>query len=646
MSKSFSNPSLYFMQTKLASPGTQGNSRWTVVEPHSSSLYGAVGKDEYPRLIEIIKNASSRDGVTISGVDILFHKKILLAEPGVDNKSTGNYFLNFYHDFVHSYEFHNYESVERFKKDREQMAEYGKISPHPNVYTERSAELPRHALPLPKMNLSSVDDEAQLLSNVLSGTFLAVGLIPGGDFGPWLRKANPSGGGRHPVEAMVIARGIEGMPDGDYYFDAPNCQLILKRGLEGGGYHKRLSILITARVERPMWRYRESRSFRAVFLDAGHCIETLTQLVSAYGWFIVERTVGDAEFGELDLQDIPICAFDILKDLAKRSEDTDDRSKVGAEVEVLSTTFDTQYNTNPFFWGYFCNAELVGAISYPRANKFNLSIPMFNALNYAQMSKRGDRPSTVSDISQAQQVSEETVKELVELGFLLPKDSVRELYARSHEWINHGWYQNLLMYLEYRSEKLSSNFLIGPKLFSITNRPDSVSLWHSLSSHRKTTRFFSPELIDINVSISILSSALEFLTELRRVDLFHLRKADQDLYTVNKWDDVRNEFVFYKRVERSQVEMAAIGQQPIVHASDVYWFAASIKGAGPVEYVNILLRLGMLMQKVCICCANMELGVFVTPATNDLLAAEVSDLDSRYTINYFAAIGRDASNKL
>ncbi|WP_158275418.1 MULTISPECIES: SagB/ThcOx family dehydrogenase [unclassified Pseudomonas] len=641
----FSNPSLYFLQTKLVAPNTQGNSRWTVVDPDSSSLYGAVGKDEYPRLIEILKSASSAEGLALSDIDSLLEKNILLPSLERTKKEKSRLFLDFYHNFVHGYAFYNYESIERFKKDREQMTEYGKIAPPPSVYTQRNTESKRLVLPSPQMGLIDVHDDVQLLSNILSGTFLAVGLIPGGDFGPWLRKANPSGGGRHPTEALIIAHGVEGIPSGIYYFDAPHNQLIYKCEYMGAIEERRLSIVITARVERPMWRYRESRSFRAVFLDAGHCVETLRQLSLSYGWSLTEDLIGEDVFNDLNLQDIPICALKITKGIQQEyAQVSQYTNKAELYFDGVQSDSNIHYNTNPFFWGYFREKELIGVISYPKKSTRALSEPMFRALNYAHISKRGDRPSKPADISQSQDVSKDDVEQLIKLGFLLPRDDVRRFYMEAALWISYGWYQNLLMYLEFRSHKAHSKFMIGEVFFPHDNRPDPVKLWDTLSTHRKTTRVFSSELVQPDRSLQAVECCTKLLHDLERIDFFHLKKIDENLYAVQRWQSREKRFSTFKSVPRAALEDATIGQQPIVNASDVFWFAASIEGLGPVEYVNTLLRLGMLMQKVCISCADMNLGLFITPATNDLAAAAVSELNSAQTINYFAAIGQHASN--
>ncbi|WJV26255.1 MULTISPECIES: SagB/ThcOx family dehydrogenase [Pseudomonas] len=640
MTTLFSNPSLYILQTKLVAPNTQGNSRWTVVNPVSSTLYGAMGKDEYPKLIKILKEASSCEGALLHGMDVLTDKELLLSDPGSSSTKKSDRFLDYYHEFVHGYVFHNYDSVERFEKDREQMNEYGKIASPPDVYTQRASELPRFSLPSPKMELRTIDSEMQLLSNILSGAFLAVGQIDGGDFGPWLRKASPSGGARHPIEALVIINGIEGIPDGVYYFDPPGHQLIYKKAYCHTPNERRLSLVISARVERPMWRYRESRSFRAIFLDAGHCIETLHQLSAAYGGSLTEELITQDLFSELDLQDIPLCGFSINKRAARIEHAvTLQAIKADATHESKKVNSSTHYTTNPFLWCYFTQGTLIGVTSFPAEAKILLDDAMFRVLNYAQASKRGDRPSTPADISLSQDVPIKLVDNLIRSGLLLERETVRNLYGEAAHWIAHGWYQNLLVYLEYRSKKFNSESFIGHTFFHQVECAEPNHLWQALSKERKTTRKFSTALVDHDRALAVMTPCLNLLNDCDALQLFHLKRTDENLFDMETWNKQDRCFVSLKQIASSLLEDAVIGQRPVTQASDIYWFTASIEGLNSVDYVNTLLRLGMLMQKVCISCAHMKLGLFITPASNDLAAAKLSALDSTVTINYFAAVG-------
>jgi len=108
--------------------------------------------------------------------------------------------------------------------------------------------------------------------------------IPG--IGRFAFKTSPSGGALHPIEIYVLALRIEGLAPGIYHYAADSHRLeLLKRGatprdvtryLPGQAWYKDAAaiFLMTARFPRPQWKYRFSRSYRAVLLDAGHLGQT------------------------------------------------------------------------------------------------------------------------------------------------------------------------------------------------------------------------------------------------------------------------------------------------------------------------------------------------------------------------------------
>jgi len=642
MTAFFTNPSLYILQTKLVSPNSQGNSRWTVINPDTTALYGAVGKDVYPRLLQILKRAGTPSGVDPADVANLVEKGLLTEDQHRRIRTEGRWFLDHYHEFVHDYRFHNYASVERFRKDREQMAEYGKIQTPPSVYTQRDQRSETFLLAPPRMDLDEVEDELQLLSNILSGTFLAVGQIEGGDFGPWLRKASPSGGARHPTEAWVMVYGKRDIADGLYYFDAPSNQLFWKGLYRSADDSEQLALIITAHVERPMWRYRESRSFRAVLLDAGHCMETLNQLSVAFGWTLKGRDIPQAVLQVLDLQDIALCALDICRGAGDGSAVGIEQPTSCAPQKVPRVERDTEYRTNPFLWGSFTGAELTGTIAYPQSTRLTLSDDMLRILSYAQVSRRGDRPSTPGAISASLGVPDELIRVLVESGLLLEQERVKALYAEAAHWIAHGWYQNLLLYLEYRSTKIHASSQQNLTLLAPPRPEHPGTLWRALSRHRKTTRSFTADTISAEHLSQVLAPCLELLQSHASLELFHLKRHAYGHFEGEKWNKASASFVAQASVAAAALESAVIGQSPIIQASNVLWLSISVRDLTAEGYFNALMVLGIAAQKLCIQCALLGLGIFVTPASNDGEAATISQLDSLHTINYFAAIGHGA----
>lgn len=108
--------------------------------------------------------------------------------------------------------------------------------------------------------------------------------VPG--IGRFALKTSPSGGALHPLEIYVLSLRIKGLSPGMYHYAADRHRLeLLKRGatrhdiaryVPGQPWYQDAAalFLFTARFPRPQWKYRFSRSYRAVLLDAGHLGQT------------------------------------------------------------------------------------------------------------------------------------------------------------------------------------------------------------------------------------------------------------------------------------------------------------------------------------------------------------------------------------
>jgi SagB-type dehydrogenase family enzyme len=105
-----------------------------------------------------------------------------------------------------------------------------------------------------------------------------------------LLKAVPSGGGRHPAEGFLLAKGVRGLADGLYHYSVRIHALErlsdgaeLMKQIADPEISQQLFVLIAPILERAMWRYREPRSWRAVAVDTGHVIGAMTAAASLSG---------------------------------------------------------------------------------------------------------------------------------------------------------------------------------------------------------------------------------------------------------------------------------------------------------------------------------------------------------------------------
>lgn len=108
-------------------------------------------------------------------------------------------------------------------------------------------------------------------------------------------RTSPSGGARHPIEAYVVVRGTNGIPDGLYHYAPDDHRLELlrsgraearmRRYLPGQPFfaHASILVLMTAVFPRTEWQYPFPRAYRVVHLEAGHFGQTFCLTATALG---------------------------------------------------------------------------------------------------------------------------------------------------------------------------------------------------------------------------------------------------------------------------------------------------------------------------------------------------------------------------
>lgn len=105
-------------------------------------------------------------------------------------------------------------------------------------------------------------------------------------FGRLPLKTSPSGGARHPIEAYVCVRKVTGIRPGLYHYAADVHRLEqirlgdmtarLRAWMPHSGYFARAAfvVVLTAVLERQVWRYPYARAYRAALAEAGHVCQT------------------------------------------------------------------------------------------------------------------------------------------------------------------------------------------------------------------------------------------------------------------------------------------------------------------------------------------------------------------------------------
>lgn len=198
---------------------------------------------------------------------------------------------------------------------------------------------PGRGIRLPPLNLDVNDQFADVLLRRRTRRRFGRGSITLGDLSTLLRltwgftssrpwpglgsvplRTSPSGGARLPIDVYVAAAKVDGLPRQLFYYRADRHALVRVGGrvretdLARFCGHQPWSgkasalFLMTAVVPRMTWRYRSSRAYRVMLLEAGHLCQTVCLLATrlrlasfstaALDDEYVERRLGIDGFGE------------------------------------------------------------------------------------------------------------------------------------------------------------------------------------------------------------------------------------------------------------------------------------------------------------------------------------------------------------
>lgn len=136
-------------------------------------------------------------------------------------------------------------------------------------------------------------EHIKLIASVTFGTLrLRKGRLP--YCADAVRKTSPSGGSRHPTEGyFIILEDINDLKAGIYHFSVSKQSLELINstlpsnisdifpGILRASFKPKVVIVLTSIFERNMYRYREPRTLRTIFIDVGHIAENIKILSQA-----------------------------------------------------------------------------------------------------------------------------------------------------------------------------------------------------------------------------------------------------------------------------------------------------------------------------------------------------------------------------
>lgn len=648
MTRYVASPDVCLIQSRLFSPGYAGVGRWVLFDAATRRAFSAAGRDVVPDVVRLMARASGgatteelMTAVPTVSLDRLSRlNQVGLLVPAQEPRGNPpGTFVSLYQRATFDYPFHDYSAPRARMEERALLEGYARLWPPPPSLLERPGvlyQLPRRALldGPPAGRRGRLDIAA--LGWVLQHSFGPVGEIKTRHV-KCIRRTSPSGGARHPAEVSIeLPSAIDGLPAGSYLYDVARHGLVPAPGAAStstaGG---RPVFVVRARVERAMWRYRELRALRPVLLDVGHIVETLALLLGQIG---VKTTLVSpplpADSSLAWLAEPPAAALFVGYERPGPGH--------GARVPVAVDADDLL--TNPAAVVQFADGCLIGRTVWPESRQAVLDETDFLILNHCVPSTRGDRSTTSEGVTTAvPDANKERLSELMNYGFLLPRNMAEALYHAAGLWVRHDWYLSLLAHLECLTRSRTA-----PAISGMSGGGVYLSGLRTLAA-RRTTRAFCGKPLSAATLRELLSGALDGVdtaTAICWVRVFIAPLAVTGLPTmIHEW--VSGEFkALDAEVNRELVCDLTTGQVPAAEGACPVWLVAGLATDDPAAYELGLVELGRLGQRICLRAADANVGVFLTPAIKDSATLALLEVDPEpATVAYLFSLGTPRSRR-
>jgi SagB-type dehydrogenase family enzyme len=219
--------------------------------------------------------------------------------------------------------------------DNELMAAYSADDQYPDVYLDIEGDDRFELEHYRDVEIALLwSDPRHMLSLMISGTFGKRRHLAGYHDPYWnfhqlemIFKPVPSGGARHPTEAFLSVERSTFLPVGTYHFSVKSNSLVriaagpVDNAVGVGLYETTatdvIRVFFGSMVDRAMFRYRDPRSFRALFVDIGHADAQLAALASFCNWSYASEVTVDLEelprhLGQAG-SEMPVLAYGVLQ---------------------------------------------------------------------------------------------------------------------------------------------------------------------------------------------------------------------------------------------------------------------------------------------------------------------------------------------
>ncbi|MFJ8567020.1 SagB/ThcOx family dehydrogenase [Streptomyces sp. NPDC093514] len=216
-----------------------------------------------------------------------------------------------YHRHIRSLPTPEYSTRAGFEQDVEEMRAIVAEEAQPSAYLDRAAlrsvelDRPPAGAPRPGVLSDTVTTEAPLAGRIepadlewlMHLSFGKTGTRRLPVTGDHIVKTSPSGGSRHPTEVYPVVLPGTHLEPGVYHYNVREHRLDLLRAGDltdfvrrhviilrnRPNFRPRIAFILASVVDRSMYRYRESRSYRVLYQDAGHLLQTFAYAGSSLG---------------------------------------------------------------------------------------------------------------------------------------------------------------------------------------------------------------------------------------------------------------------------------------------------------------------------------------------------------------------------
>lgn len=301
---------------------------------------------------------------------------------------------------------------------------------------------------------------------------------------------------------------------------------------------------------------------------------------------------------------------------------------------VLPSPADAEYRTNPFLSLIPSATGLYAQVHSEPDTITALTPAAVTALAYANPSTRGDRPSSLAEISGNSGASSDEIDELVATRALVPASEAASLWAAARPWIEASWFPSLLVHADAASAARPLQHT------AITTTAAGPLPWPKLPAAlaaRRTHRSFADQPVPKDTLDTLLTVLRSSNSDVR---LSLLRPCgDLDAGTHQREDDGG-----WRRIGRApspeDIQRAAIGQPWTAGISVVVWLVPRQHGEGPGAWEESLIQCGRDAQRIALALAtDRSVGVFQSPALVDELLGPLTGLDEPLDGAYLVGVG-------